>query len=62
VGREQHIGWARSFFAALEPYSRGVYVNFTNEDSAERVRTAAYSAEHWDRLVSLRAKYDPTSG
>ncbi|HYV58896.1 MAG TPA: BBE domain-containing protein [Acidimicrobiia bacterium] len=39
-----------------------MYVNFTNEDSAERVRTAAYSPEHWDRLVSLKAKYDPTNG
>ena len=58
---ERHISWVRSFFAALEPYSKGVYVNFTNEDSADRVRAGAYSAEQWDRLVSLKAKYDPAN-
>jgi FAD/FMN-containing dehydrogenase len=58
---ERHIQWVRDFFSALEPHSRGVYVNFTNEDSAERVRTGAYSAEQWARLVSLKSKYDPTN-
>jgi FAD/FMN-containing dehydrogenase len=58
---DRHIEWVRNFFAALEPYSKGVYVNFTNEDSPERVRTGAYSREQWDRLVSLKAKYDPTN-
>jgi FAD binding domain/Berberine and berberine like len=58
---DRHIEWVRSFFAALEPYSKGVYVNFTNEDSTDRVRTGAYSAAQWNRLVSLKAKYDPTN-
>jgi FAD/FMN-containing dehydrogenase len=58
---ERHIDWVRTFFAALEPYSKGVYVNFTNEDSPERVQTGAYSPEQWKRLVSLKAKYDPTN-
>ena len=58
---DRHIEWVRSFFGALEPYSQGVYVNFTNDDSSERVRTGAYSAEQWTRLVGLKAKYDPTN-
>ncbi|HMF04101.1 MAG TPA: FAD-binding oxidoreductase [Acidimicrobiia bacterium] len=58
---DRHIAWVQDFFSALEPYSKGVYVNFTNEDSADRVRTGAYDAEQWDRLVSLKAKYDPTN-
>jgi FAD/FMN-containing dehydrogenase len=58
---DRHITWVRDFFSALEPHSKGVYVNFTNEDSADRVRTAAYSPEQWDRLVGLKAKYDPTN-
>jgi hypothetical protein len=58
---DRHIQWVKGFFGALEPYSRGVYVNFTNEESAERVRTAAYSTEQWARLVSLKSKYDPTN-
>jgi FAD/FMN-containing dehydrogenase len=58
---DRHIAWVRDFFAALEPYSQGVYVNFTNDDSPDRVRTGAYSAEQWDRLVSLKSKYDPAN-
>jgi FAD/FMN-containing dehydrogenase len=58
---DRHIQWVKGFFGALEPYSRGVYVNFTNEESAERVRTGAYSTEQWARLVSLKSKYDPTN-
>ena len=56
---DRHVEWARNFFGALEPFSRGVYVNFTNEDSADRVRTGAYSESQWRRLVDLKAKYDP---
>ena len=58
---DRHIEWVRGFFAALEPHSAGFYVNFTNDDSPERVRGAAYSAEQWARLVGLKAKYDPTN-
>ena len=29
---DRHVEWVRSFYAALEPFSRGVYVNFTNDD------------------------------
>jgi hypothetical protein len=57
---DRHIAWVRSFFAALEPYSKGVYVNFTNEDSTDRVREGE-SSEQWGRLVGLKAKYDPTN-
>jgi FAD binding domain/Berberine and berberine like len=58
---DRHIQWVRGFFSAMEPYSRGVYVNFTNDDSADRVRTGAYSDDQWARLVSLKSKYDPTN-
>jgi FAD/FMN-containing dehydrogenase len=58
---DRHIEWVRSFFGALEPHSKGVYVNFTSDDAAERTRSAAYSPEQWTRLVSLKAKYDPTN-
>jgi hypothetical protein len=58
---DRHIEWVRSFFAALEPYSKGVYVNFTSDDTAARTRSAAYSPRQWTRLVSLKAKYDPTN-
>jgi len=56
----RHIDWVRKFFGALEPHSRGVYVNFTSDDAADRVR-AAYSDQQWLRLTALKAKYDPTN-
>jgi FAD/FMN-containing dehydrogenase len=58
---DRHIQWVRAFFAALEPHSRGFYVNFTNDDSPDRVRSGAYGSEKWSRLVALKAKYDPTN-
>jgi len=57
----RHIEWARTFFAALEPHSRGVYVNYISDDAADRVRDGAYGAEKWRRLVALKGKYDPTN-
>ncbi len=57
---DRHIAWVRRLFDALEPHSRGVYVNFTSDDAADRVR-AAYSDEQWRRLAALKAKYDPTN-
>jgi FAD/FMN-containing dehydrogenase len=56
----RHMEWARGFFRALEPYSRGVYVNFTSDDANDRVR-AAYSGQQWARLTALKSKYDPTN-
>jgi FAD/FMN-containing dehydrogenase len=57
---DRHIEWARRFSRALEPYSRGVYVNFTSDDATERVRDA-YTGQQWVRLTALKAKYDPTN-
>jgi hypothetical protein len=51
----------RTFFAALEPHSRGVYVNFTSDDPPDRVREGAYGAEKWRHLVAIKGKYDPTN-
>jgi FAD/FMN-containing dehydrogenase len=56
----RHIDWVRALFAALEPHSRGVYVNFTSDDAADRVRVA-YTDRQWARLTALKAKYDPTN-
>jgi FAD/FMN-containing dehydrogenase len=58
---DRHIAWVRHFFAALEPYSSSVYVNFISDDAGERVRDAAYGPVAWDRLVALKNKYDPTN-
>ncbi len=57
---DRHIDWVRGMFQALEPYSRGVYVNFTSDDADERVRQA-YTAQQLTRLTALKAKFDPTN-
>jgi hypothetical protein len=57
---DRHIEWVRQTFDALAPHSRGVYVNFTSDDTTERVRQA-YSESQWQRLVALKAKFDPTN-
>jgi FAD/FMN-containing dehydrogenase len=58
---DRHIAWVREFFDALLPHSKGVYVNFTNDDPADRIRGGAYSPAQWERLVATKAKYDPTN-
>jgi FAD/FMN-containing dehydrogenase len=57
---DRHIDWVRRMYHALEPYSRGVYVNFTSDDASERVRQA-YTGQQWTRLTALKTKYDSTN-
>ncbi len=57
---EQHIQWARDFSTAMQPYSAGVYVNFLSDESDDRIM-AAYGAAKYERLVTLKNKYDPTN-
>ena len=54
----EHIAWARDFFAAMQPYASGVYVNNLGTEGADRVR-AAYAAATYERLVALKNAYDP---
>ena len=55
---QRHIGWARGFWAAIEPYSAaGAYANFLGEEGKERTRSAY--RESYDRLVALKNTHDP---
>jgi hypothetical protein len=56
---DRHIAWVRRFHAALEPDSKGVYVNFVNDEGAEDIKARAYSASQWQRLAKLKSQYDP---
>lgn len=52
------IGWARELFKMAEPYAAGsAYVNFMPEDEVDRV--GAVYGKNMDRLVEVKAKYDP---
>jgi FAD/FMN-containing dehydrogenase len=56
------LTYARKFLADMEPYSPGgLYVNFAGfgEEGEELVKNAYGS--HFDRLVALKNKYDPTN-
>ena len=57
-GFEAEREWARAYWSALEPFHTSVYVNFLMEEGEERVRQA-YGATKYDRLKSLKRKYDP---
>lgn len=54
------IQWARDYWDALHPYSAGgAYVNMMMDEGEERVK-AAYR-DNYDRLASVKAKYDPNN-
>jgi FAD/FMN-containing dehydrogenase len=57
---QRHIDWTRDSFAALSKFAIGAYVNFMGEEGEERVK-AAYGAEKFSRLTSLKNKYDPSN-
>jgi FAD/FMN-containing dehydrogenase len=57
---EENIRWTRAFFEAMQPFfESGVYVNNLGEEGEDRVKEA-YGA-HYERLVALKDKYDPTN-
>lgn len=49
--------WLEEFWQAMQPWADGVYVNFLNDEGAERVQEA-YGA-HYPHLRELKARYDP---
>ena len=50
----------RSFWTALTPHHRSVYVNFLMDEGENRIRQA-YGAEKYERLQALKKMYDPTN-
>lgn len=54
------IEWARAYWQALHPFSAGgSYVNFLMDEGEDHVR-ATYGT-NYERLVTLKNKYDPTN-
>jgi FAD/FMN-containing dehydrogenase len=50
--------WVEALSAALYQGDDGAYVNFLLDEGEARIR-AAYPGETWDRLVAIKARYDP---
>jgi FAD binding domain/Berberine and berberine like len=57
-GFDEEREWSRAFWSALQPYHTGVYVNFLMDEGQQRVRDA-YGARKYDRLRTLKHRYDP---
>lgn len=58
--RPRRQAWVNDFSAALNQGDSSVYVNFLGDEGAKRVRDA-YPGSTWDRLVAIKAHYDPTN-
>lgn len=56
--KAKYEAWAGDFADALRQGDTGVYVNFLSDEGPERVR-AAYPASTWERLASIKRRYDP---
>ncbi|HZA18995.1 MAG TPA: FAD-binding oxidoreductase, partial [Pseudonocardiaceae bacterium] len=52
--------WVEQFAAALQQSDDGAYVGFLTDEGPERIRQA-YPGSTWDRLVQVKARYDPTN-
>jgi FAD/FMN-containing dehydrogenase len=59
---ERNIAWARETSEAVRPFTTGrVYVNYIGVgETADRVR-AAFGAEKYAKLATIKRKYDPTN-
>jgi hypothetical protein len=58
AGDANNIAWVRKLFNQLRPAMKpGVYVNFMSGDEQDRV-TEAYQ-QRWDRMVTVKAHFDP---
>ena len=58
---DANVRWTRELFAAVEPHlGRGVYVNGLDQDDGQERARRAYGA-NYDRLASLKGRYDPTN-
>jgi hypothetical protein len=58
ANKDKIITWARDYWSELHPYSAGgAYVNFIMDEGEERVKEVY--ADNYEKLASLKAKYDP---
>jgi hypothetical protein len=53
-----NVFWVRNLFQSVRPaMTPGVYINFMSEDEDDRVREAYM--ERWERLMTVKSRYDP---
>jgi len=59
TSRASHVQYVRNHWAAIEPFTRGFYVNEVANES-QQVINANYEG-NYPRLAELKNKYDPTN-
>jgi FAD/FMN-containing dehydrogenase len=58
ANKDRIADWAKEYWEALHPYGAGgAYVNFMMEEGEDRIR-ATYK-DSYEKLASIKAKYDP---
>ena len=58
---EVNLAWARQFIRALEPYTVGNYLNFPGMLEEGEQQMQASFGPHYDRLVDVKTRWDPTN-
>jgi FAD/FMN-containing dehydrogenase len=58
---ERHVRWSREYADAVAPYATGGYINYLAADASANDVAAAYGRERYERLLTLKRKYDPTN-
>lgn len=58
--RAKRLAWVKEFKDALRPPDDSAYVGFLTDDGEARIH-GAYPGATWDRLVRVKAAYDPTN-
>jgi len=60
ANNEKNVKWVKDYYKALEPHSSaGGYINFMDGD--DQVRIKDNYKGNYERLVSVKTKYDPTN-
>ncbi|HEY4284559.1 MAG TPA: FAD-binding oxidoreductase [Chthoniobacterales bacterium] len=60
ANKEKITAWTKDYYDALHPHSAGgAYVNFMMDEGEDRVK-ATYG-DNYNRLVAIKAKYDPNN-
>ena len=59
IDRTPHISWLREYWATVEPHTRGFYANDAIDVSQQKIHRN-YGG-NYDRLLTLKNKYDPTN-
>ncbi len=58
--RAKREAWVNDFAALLDQGDSGTFVNFLDEPGQQYIRKA-YPGSTWDRLTTIKSRYDPTN-